>query len=376
MLARSSDYVRLAWNGIGGVSKYDIWRNTASNATTAVKLVDGQSGTGYYDYGAAPGQLYYYWVAVHSATNTDWFSAGDSGWRPGAGTLSPAQRTHDAGGGSGTIEVDAAVQVHWTATESLNWVTLDSGFPDTGTGTVAYTVSAYAGNTARTGTLTVANQDFKVFQEPFGTPQNVQASDGTFADRTEISWDVLAHADRYYLYRNDTNTVNGASYIGYVTTNACSDIGGIENRTYLYWVRPYNAGGYGDYGVPDTGFRGSGGVPPGWIGQFFPGGYPGDLADSDGDRFSNYDEFIAGSDPTNSASYLRIVRQEELPASGFRVEWSPSISNRWYTLNWTNRLGGVFQPLETSIEFPQNSCTDTLHQTEDSGFYRVEVRLK
>ena len=204
----------------------------------------------------------------------------------------------------------------------------------------------------------------------------MQATDGVFTDRTEIVWDFLDYADRYYLYRNDTNSVSGASYIGYTTTNRYSDIGGIENRTYLYWVRPYNAGGFGAYSNPDTGFRGSGGTAPGWIGQFFPGGYPGDLADSDGDGFSNHDEFVAGSDPTNSASYLRFTQQAALPSAGFRVEWSPSISNRWYTLGWTNRLGGAFQPLETEIEFPQNSYTDTLHHAEDAGFYRVDVRLK
>jgi M6 family metalloprotease-like protein len=38
-----------------------------------------------------------------------------------------------------------------------------------------------------------------------------------------------------------------------------------------------------------------------WIGTFFPGGYPGDDADSDGDGIPNIWEFIYGLDPTNAA---------------------------------------------------------------------------
>ena len=29
-------------------------------------------------------------------------------------------------------------------------------------------------------------------------------------------------------------------------------------------------------------------------------------ADSDGDTMSNYDEYVAGTDPTNSSSYLKV----------------------------------------------------------------------
>jgi len=249
------------------------------------------------------------------------------------------------------------------------------------------------------------------------------------------------------------NTV-GASYIGYVTTNVYSDIGGIENRTYFYWVRPYNAGGQGGYSQPDTGSRGTGGVTQEWIDLYFPGGYPGelrieswnespfgfiihwtpvngctygvlwtesladpftaltngivypqgsytdtvhavedsgfyrltaqcsggdgypgDLADPDGDLFNNIEEFIAGSDPTNALSFLRITSQSSVPG-GLAIEWEPVVANRWYTVLWTNDLVGAFQSLETGIDFPQNSHTDTVHGVEESGFYQIEVQLK
>ncbi len=44
--------------------------------------------------------------------------------------------------------------------------------------------------------------------------------------------------------------------------------------------------------------------------------------------------------------------------------------------HWTNEPTNGFQSLETDIEFPQNSATDTVHGAQSEGFYRVEVELK
>ncbi len=52
------------------------------------------------------------------------------------------------------------------------------------------------------------------------------------------------------------------------------------------------------------------------------------------------------------------------------------VSNRLYEVHWSTNLTTAFQPLETGIEYPINSCTDTVHATEDQCFYQVEVQLK
>ncbi len=369
------DYVRVNWSSISGVSTYEVWRNTADDKAAASNLVSGLTSSGYDDYSAVPGTLYYYWASVGGVTNRAWFSNSNGGWVPGFGSISPSQRVHSATGGVGTITVTAPAGTLWNATESPPWVTINSGSPGTHNGTVVYTVGVYAGETARTGTITVANQIFTVIQSAFGVPSNVQASDGTFADRTEITWDVLPGATRYYLYRNEVNNTAGAGYLGNVTTNLFNDLGGIENRTYFYFVRPYNAGGQGGYSLSDTGWRGFGGMTQEWIDQYFPGGYPGDLVDSDGDFFNNYEEFVAGSNPTNAQSFLRITAQYPVPG-GLAIEWLPSVAGRWYMVNWTDALTNSFQTLETGISFPQNSCTDAVHAAESAGFYEVGVELK
>lgn len=446
--------VRVTWNSISGVGYYEIWRNTSNDPSTAISLVSGTSGTAYNDTTAVPGRLYYYWVSVHGKTDPAWFSSTDSGWRPGTGTISPTQAAFTSPGGSGTIAVAAPAGTLWTASESLGWVTIDSGIPGTNSGTVVYSVSAYGNTVARTGTVTVANQTFTVIQLPLGAPVNVQATDGAFLDRTEITWSPLTGAERYYIYRNHTNTTSGASYIGYTAANSFADIGGLENRTYFYFVRSWCSGGYGGYSAPDTGHRGSAGVTPEWIETHFPcggpetygridsgegsplgfiirwtpktnhvygirwtddliqpftplasglpypqnaytdtlhaaetvgfyrltvrclgGGYPGDDADSDGDGYTNSEEFAYGTDPNNALSYPGADISGHMAPAGFVIEWTP-VSGQLYGILWTDSLTNLFGLMTNGIPYPVDAYTDSVHAAEPQGFYRLQIETE
>ncbi|MDF7825046.1 choice-of-anchor Q domain-containing protein [Pontiellaceae bacterium B12227] len=95
----------------------------------------------------------------------------------------------------------------------------------------------------------------------------------------------------------------------------------------------------------------------------------------DNDPFTSGEEYIAGTDPLNSESYLRITDATDT-ASGYLIEWAPSVSNREYSLLWIDSLTNSFQTLEAGIDYPQSSATDTNHNTESEGFYKVEVQLK
>lgn len=97
---------------------------------------------------------------------------------------------------------------------------------------------------------------------------------------------------------------------------------------------------------------------------------PGGAGDSD--PFSKLEEFIAGTDPTNPASFFAITNWS---AGSFGVGW-PSVSNREYTVHWTDSLTNAFQPLLPTVGYPANSFTDTLHAAQDAGYYRVKVQLK
>jgi hypothetical protein len=105
--------------------------------------------------------------------------------------------------------------------------------------------------------------------------------------------------------------------------------------------------------------------------------YFGDLTatpngQSDSDSYSDFEEYIAGTDPTNAASFFTMTSWE---TGSFVVQW-PSVESREYKVLWAENLTNSFQQLGPMINHPQNSYTDTTHNAEASGFYKVEVQLK
>jgi len=94
--------------------------------------------------------------------------------------------------------------------------------------------------------------------------------------------------------------------------------------------------------------------------------------DSDDDGSSDVNEYIAGTNPSNSASYFAITNWS---ASNLVLEWT-AIAGREYRVFWTDHLTNDFLQVGPVIDFPQNSYTDTVHNAEASGFYQVDVQLK
>ena len=78
-------------------------------------------------------------------------------------TLSAATVSFGATRGSGSVNVTTTAGCPWTATSNANWITINSGSPGSGNGTLNFTVAANTG-LARTGTLTIAGQSFTVNQ--------------------------------------------------------------------------------------------------------------------------------------------------------------------------------------------------------------------
>jgi hypothetical protein len=59
-------------------------------------------------------------------------------------------------------------------------------------------------------------------------------------------------------------------------------------------------------------------------------------ADADSDGQSNYDEFVAGTDPNNAASSFH-VSSGLAGADGFQITWS-SVPGKTYTVEYTQDL--------------------------------------
>ena len=95
----------------------------------------------------------------------------------------------------------------------------------------------------------------------------------------------------------------------------------------------------------------------------------GDSADPDSDGFSNYQEYLAGTNPTNAQS--RFVFSNGVDRT--KVNWS-SVSGRVYEVYWTSNLLSSFTPLQTNIVWPQSVYTNAAPGGTGSGFYKMKVR--
>ncbi|MBN1675592.1 MAG: VCBS repeat-containing protein [Kiritimatiellae bacterium] len=118
-------------------------------------------------------------------------------------------------------------------------------------------------------------------------------------------------------------------------------------------------------------------MPDWWEALYFAGLTNADAAtDDDGDTYSNWAEWLAGSDPTNGASMFRLSGVDRHPTQAGPVLSWPSLSNRVYSVDCrTNLLSGAFIPLVTDVYAtpPANAFTDTVHGAETLMYYRIRV---
>jgi hypothetical protein len=99
-----------------------------------------------------------------------------------------------------------------------------------------------------------------------------------------------------------------------------------------------------------------------------------DLTDADSDLMNNWQEWIAGSDPTNASSVLRLLAPTNA-LSGVLVRWQ-SVTNRTYFLErGTNVASGSFSSIASNIlgQFGATTFTDTNASGSGPFFYRVGV---
>jgi PKD repeat protein len=85
-----------------------------------------------------------------------------------------------------------------------------------------------------------------------GVPQNVAASDGTYPDQVAVSWDTVAQATSYKVYRDPTGAGFPATVNAPMTVYYDTDI--TTGTEYTYTVIACVADGEGVQSAPDTGF--------------------------------------------------------------------------------------------------------------------------
>ena len=121
------------------------------------------------------------------------------------------------------------------------------------------------------------------------------------------------------------------------------------------------------------------GIPIWWRQQYFGGdgtttdSFSCALCDPDGDGQPNLQEYLAGTDPTNSLSVFRITAIEKM-GGNVRVSFT-SVSGKYYSLDRCNFMGGPSGNIVDNV--PGNNgiqqATDLGGGSQGMAFYRVRL---
>jgi hypothetical protein len=117
-----------------------------------------------------------------------------------------------------------------------------------------------------------------------------------------------------------------------------------------------------------------------WAQQYgFPTDGTADYADPDGDGMNNWQEWQAGTNPTNAASLLNILSISNSP-SGTKVTWQ-IVSGKFYYVQRSTNLAvqPAFSTIATNLQRPLSSIlpyTDTTATNGGPYFYRIGVQLQ
>ena len=115
-----------------------------------------------------------------------------------------------------------------------------------------------------------------------------------------------------------------------------------------------------------------------WLASYgLPSDGSADYLDSDGNGLNNWQEYLAGTNPTNASSVFKITGGQVLPGGQFVLRWL-SVSNRLYdVMRGTNLAAGAgaFVPVPGATNLagtsPQNTYTDSVSSVSTRAFYRV-----
>lgn len=98
-------------------------------------------------------------------------------------------------------------------------------------------------------------------------------------------------------------------------------------------------------------------------------------ADPDRDGLTNFQEYLAGTDPLSANSVLRVSSLDRIP-EGIRLRWT-SVEGRLYAIEMAPSLVGMFQAIATDIPdtAPENVYVVPVPAEHgQQGFYRVIVK--
>jgi hypothetical protein len=237
--------VRVTWDAVGGATGYEVYRDGTKVGETA--------GTSYDD---VPGDsaIHTYKVKAKNSSCTSGDSNADNGHAGSAPTAPTGAVATD-----GTV--CGAVRVTWDAVSGATGYevyrdgtkvgeTAGTSYDDVPGDSAIHTYKVKAKNSC--GTSGYSNSDAGYAGSAPAAPTGVAATDGTVCAAVRVTWNAVAGATGYEVYRDGTK-------VGETAGTSYNDVPG-DSAIHTYKVKAKNSCGTSGYSNSDAGFAGS--APP------------------------------------------------------------------------------------------------------------------
>jgi autotransporter-associated beta strand protein len=272
----------------------------------------------------------------------------------------------DFAGGTRTLTISADL--------AISGAVSNGGLTKAGAGTLILSNA----NTCALGTAVSAGELIAAADGALGVSNVTVASGATLSLTNGASNDyindraalILAAASTLNLNFTGTDTVSGISLDGGTTwlpfgTYDTASLDALGTGTYA------GSGSLMVEGFADDPAN----TPYSWLAQYGLTNFNADAkADVDGDGLLTWQEYVAGTNPTNPASVFKITGRS-VNAQGTVIRWS-SAPNKLYNLSRTTNLLTVFAAVAGATNLPATPPENVFTNSQNDGnaaFYRINV---
>ncbi len=254
------DKIIVSWNSLTGADGYQVYRSTTIDGIYS--MIGNTTGTSYDDTDY-PGNTstYYYKINAYKSNGYSDFSSVVSGYR--MELSAPINLTASDGLYRDRVEISWGGVPEATEYEVFRATSSTGSYSSVGnTTTNSFDDMPPDTNTYYYKVKSIdqygISDDYSNYdagsRKTLAVPLNVNASDGLYRDRIEISWDNVPEATGYKIYRS-TSTTGNYTLIDTVTSSTNYSDYPSDTITYYYKIKSTDAYGDSDFSDYEAGFR-------------------------------------------------------------------------------------------------------------------------